>query len=174
MKKAFVLAVLAVLVTACGGTEQAHNDQDVSFAKEMVQHHQQALEMSRLVPDRSSSAPVLDLAARIEKAQDPEIKEMEGWLGAWGAAPADEHGGGHGDMAGMMTGAEMTQLAQASGTEFDRLWLELMIKHHRGAVDMAKKQLAEGADPGAKALAQRIIDAQQSEIGEMEQLLNQG
>ncbi|UJW36745.1 DUF305 domain-containing protein [Saccharothrix sp. AJ9571] len=176
------------------GQQAAHNQQDITFAQEMIQHHTQALDMAKLVPSRSSNPKVLDLAGRIEKAQDPEIKQLQGWLTGWGAAPATppslaqgtDHGSiphasgtptpgmDHGAMPGMMTGEEMTQLEQAKAAEFDRLWLELMIKHHQGAVEMARTELGTGSNADAKALAQQIIDAQQAEISEMENLLKQG
>lgn len=176
------------------GQQAAHNQQDITFAQEMIQHHTQALDMAKLVPPRSSNPKVLDLAGRIEKAQDPEIKQMQGWLTGWGAIPATppssahgtEHdsmpqasattapGMDHGSMTGMMTEDEMSQLEQAKNAEFDKLWLELMIKHHQGAVEMAKTELGTGSNADARALAQQIIDAQQAEISEMENLLKQG
>jgi uncharacterized protein (DUF305 family) len=81
--------------------------------------------------------------------------------------------GGMEGMGGMMTPEQMTALEQASGPEFDRMFLEMMVEHHRGAVEMAQTELDEGADPEAQALAQQIIDTQQAEITEMESLLQQ-
>ncbi|MBF6417356.1 DUF305 domain-containing protein [Nocardia farcinica] len=153
----------------------AHNDADVAFAQEMIPHHRQAVEMAALVPERSTDPRVRDLAARIQQAQDPEIATMTGWLQSWGA-PVD--GGGHagmgrGDMSmpGMMTDEQMAQLRAARGAEFDRMWLTMMIAHHEGAVQMSRTELAQGADPAAKALAQQIIDGQQAEIDQMRGLL---
>ncbi|WP_409181231.1 DUF305 domain-containing protein [Amycolatopsis sp. VS8301801F10] len=192
MRKIFfggaVLAA-ALLLGACGGpdapapapsAQAGHNAADVAFAQQMVPHHQQALEMAKMVPSRSSNPKVVDLAGRIDQAQDPEIRQMQGWLTAWGA-PSASHSmpGGHemsGDhqMTGMMSDADMKSLDAAKGADFDRSWLEMMIKHHQGAVEMAKTELAQGADAGAKALAQRIVDAQQAEIAEMQGLLKRG
>ncbi len=187
-----VLAVaVAALLTACGdqepdrGTQTGnttttssaadHNDQDVSFAQDMIPHHAQALGMAKMAPSRSTNPQVIDLAQRIEQAQDPEIQQMRTWLEQWGAdvPPADEGDGGeHGghDMPGMMAAEDMTALEKATGPDFDRRWLDMMIEHHQGAVTMATTELDKGGDPEARKLAQRIIDAQRAEIDEMTRL----
>ncbi|MCR3749171.1 DUF305 domain-containing protein [Lentzea californiensis] len=166
MKKSLIGAVVGMLVlSACGSP--ANTAADVEFAQGMVPHHEQALDMAKLVPSRSGNNEVRDLAQRIEKAQGPEISRMNEWLDRWGAK--QEHQG-H-DMAGMMSGDDMAELEKSSGAEFDRLWLEMMIKHHEGAVEMARTELAEGEDEGARKLAQEIIDGQQKEIAEMKTLL---
>ncbi|NUT94325.1 MAG: DUF305 domain-containing protein [Saccharothrix sp.] len=195
MRKNLVGAALAVLtagtvLAACGGstghdTGSTHtttttapssdrNDADIAFAQGMIPHHVGALDMSKLAQGRTSNPKVLDLAKRIEQAQDPEIKVMTEWLKAWGAAPTPEHGG-HGTTTGHgMDAADLEKLAQAKDTDFDRLFLELMIKHHQGAVDMSNTELRQGHNAGAKELARRIIDAQQAEIEEMKGLLPPG
>ena len=164
------------------GQQAGHNADDIAFAQQMIPHHSQALDMAKLVPSRSTNPKVVNLASRIEKAQDPEIKTMQGWLTSWGAGttssmpgmtdgsmPGMDHG-----MPGMMSDADMKQLKGVKGAEFDKMWLDMMVKHHQGAVDMAKTELAKGGDADAKALAQKIIDAQQAEITEMRGLLTQG
>lgn len=159
-----------------------HNAADVAFAQQMIPHHRQAVEMAGLVDGRSDNPKILDLAARIEEAQDPEIATLTGWLRAWGEpvdAPGDgghsmpgmDHGSG---MPGMMTDADMAALRAATGEDFDQRWVSMMIVHHQGAVEMAEVELAEGANPDAKKLAQQIIDAQNAEIREMQALLPQG
>jgi uncharacterized protein (DUF305 family) len=70
-----------------------------------------------------------------------------------------------------MTAEEMKQLEGAKGAEFDRMWMQMMIKHHEGAIDMARTELSKGSSAEAKALAQKIIDAQQAEITEMQALV---
>ena len=141
----------------------------------MIPHHAQALEMAKLVPSRSTNPKVLDLARRIEAAQEPEIRQMTGWLSAWDApVPSTTAGmdhGGHGSMPGTMTAEQMKQLTQVRGTEFDRRWLEMMIAHHQGAVEMAKTEQGAGGSAQAKAVAKKIIDGQQAEIAEMRGLL---
>ncbi|GAA3626151.1 uncharacterized protein (DUF305 family) [Lentzea atacamensis] len=159
---------------ASSGQAAGHNADDVTFAQGMVPHHQQALDMAKLVPTRSQNPKVLDLAKRVEAAQDPEITKMNEWLEAWGATtstPGMEHGSGHGSMQGMMSAEDMKMLEQAKGPAFDKMWLEMMIKHHEGAVAMARTELEKGGNGDAKKLAQEIIDAQQKEITEMRGLL---
>ncbi|UOX90574.1 DUF305 domain-containing protein [Amycolatopsis sp. FBCC-B4732] len=156
------------------GPRAGHNADDVTFARQMIPHHSQALDMAKLVPTRSTNPKVVDLAGRIEKAQDPEIKLMQGWLSTWGASATSTMPGMTAEsMPGMMSADDMTKLDAAKGTEFDRAWLDMMINHHRGAVGMAEYELSRGSNPDAKALAQKIIDAQQAEITEMQGLLQQ-
>lgn len=152
-----------------------HGEADVTFVQGMIPHHRQAVEMAALVAGRSRNAGVIDLAARIGSGQQPEIDAMTGWLGEWGMS-ADGGGMGgmdHGGMGGMMTPEQMQGLDVASGPAFDRMFLEMMTAHHRGAVEMAQAELRDGADPDALALARRIVDTQQAEITEMEALLAQ-
>ncbi|MDX8143225.1 DUF305 domain-containing protein [Lentzea sp. BCCO 10_0061] len=163
--------------TPAAGQQADHNEHDVKFAQEMIQHHQQALDMAKMVPGKSTNAKVLDIAKRIEGAQDPEIKKMTEWLTKWGAAPTStsmpgmDHGATGSSMPGMMTAEEMNKLQQANGAAFDRAWMEMMIKHHQGAIDMAKTHLEKGSNADSKKLAQEIITAQQAEITEMQGLL---
>lgn len=153
-----------------------HNAADVAFAKGMIPHHRQAVEMADLAPGRAQSAEVKKLAAAIRKAQDPEIRTLSGWLTSWGEeVPADgamDHSV-H-DMGGMMTAEEMTELENASGKAFDTAFMELMIKHHEGAVDMARTEQADGAHGPAKKMAGEIIDSQSAEIEQMNELLGKG
>ncbi|MET7677687.1 DUF305 domain-containing protein [Streptomyces seoulensis] len=186
-------ASAVVLLAACGGeqhsgthaahgapaasaTAGAHNAQDVSFAQGMIPHHQQALEMARLAPGHAASAEVKTLAARIEKAQDPEIRTMTGWLKSWGEEPSmagmdhTRHGGMAG-MSGMMSADDMTALEQSSGADFDRKFLTLMVVHHQGAVEMAQTEKAKGRDSRALEMADDVIAAQSAEIKQMKGLL---
>ncbi|WP_328773907.1 DUF305 domain-containing protein [Streptomyces sp. NBC_00286] len=156
-----------------------HNDADVSFATDMIQHHRQAVEMADLAADRASSQEVEDLATKIKGAQDPEIKTMSGWLTSWGEeVPADMSGmEGHdmgdmsSDMPGMMSSEDMDRLEKASGAEFDKMFLEMMIKHHEGAVEMAETQKADGKYGPAVKLADDVITAQTAEIEQMNKML---
>jgi uncharacterized protein (DUF305 family) len=168
-------APVPVPAPASGQQGGDHNADDVMFAQQMIPHHSQALDMAKLVPSRSSNPKVIDLAGRIEKAQDPEIRQMQGWLSTWGASSSsDMPGMNHGSMPGMMPAEDMTKLEAAKGTEFDEMWLDMMIRHHQGAVDMAETELGKGGSADAKALARKIIDAQRAEITEMQDLLRQG
>lgn len=158
---------------SAGGSATVHNQADITFASSMVPHHEQAIEMADLALTQARSAEVKNLATQIKTAQDPEIATMTGWLTAWGSAPmpSGDHDMGGMSMDGMMSAEEMTALEDASGTAFDRMWLQLMIKHHEGAVAMAKTQLAQGQSPAAKTLAQAVIDGQTKEIATMTALL---
>ncbi|WP_430331658.1 DUF305 domain-containing protein [Rhodococcus sp. ACT016] len=191
----------AVTTTAgASGTEQggAHNEADVAYVQMMIPHHEQAIEMAQLVPSRSSNPDVVALAAQIEKAQAPEIEQMEGWLKAWGVPePSETTAGGmdHGQMDhgspmtsmpmgtpgmpgmegsghGMMTAEQMQALENATGPEFDRMWIEMMIEHHQGAVASSEQILNTGESDQVRQLAQQIVSSQQAEIAQMEALLN--
>ncbi|MGW2832285.1 DUF305 domain-containing protein [Streptomyces sp. NPDC001286] len=153
----------------------AHNDQDMAFAQGMIPHHQQALEMARLAAGRASSPQVKDLASRIEKAQDPEIRTMNGWLKSWGMGMSSGMPGmGHSSMPGMMDAKDMAGLKKMSGKDFDSMFLTMMIEHHKGAVAMAGTEKAKGSYGPAKSMAGDIVDAQTAEITEMNKLLGKG
>ncbi|MGP4017647.1 DUF305 domain-containing protein [Saccharopolyspora sp. 5N708] len=158
------------------GSPAAHNAADVTFAQGMIPHHQQAIEMARLAPERAQSEQVKNLAREIEAAQGPEIETLSGWLRDWGVGESTMPGMDHGGMdhGGMMSDEERQQLDQARGAEFDRQFLSLMIRHHEGAIAMAQTEVSSGQFPAAKQLAQRIIDSQQAEINTMRGLLPQG
>ncbi|MBC2864380.1 DUF305 domain-containing protein [Streptomyces mexicanus] len=166
-----------------------HNAQDVSFAQQMIPHHRQAVAMADLAPTRAKSQQVKDLAARIRKAQDPEITTMTGWLRAWGAPvpdadatgmadmpgmPGMDHSGaGHSasPMPGMMSDSEMSGLEKLSGDAFDRAFLRMMVGHHEGALTMARTEQADGAYGPARAMAKSIVASQSAEITEMKKML---
>lgn len=150
------------------------NDADVDFAKGMIPHHEQAVQMSELVPDRSSDPAVIELAAAISKAQEPEIETMQRFLTEWTGSAATGHEGhdmGAMGMQGMVDGATMKRLGTLKGAEFDTLWLQSMIGHHEGAIAMANTEIADGADADAKDLAAEIVKTQQAEIDQMKQML---
>ncbi|MGQ4468209.1 DUF305 domain-containing protein [Streptomyces anthocyanicus] len=161
---------------SASASQGQHNAADVAFAKGMIPHHRQAVEMADLAPGRARSAEVKKLAADIKKAQDPEIRTLSGWLTSWGEDVPAEGAMDHsthdmGGMGGMMTAEEMTGLENASGKAFDTAFTELMIKHHEGAVEMARTEQADGAHGPAKKMAGEIIDSQSAEIEQMNALL---
>jgi uncharacterized protein (DUF305 family) len=223
-----LLALLAALATAVtlagcssGGakadstladvTSTSHDAADVTFAQDMIPHHRQAIAMAGLAAARASSPEVKALATRIEKAQDPEIITMTGWLASWGeptaaGTPASGMGGMNGTampratapmatdtagmgmggsamgamptatagasaMPGMMTDADLAKLTAATGRDFDRMFLTMMITHHRGAVTMATDEERDGRYAPAIALATTIRTSQTTEITEMSTLL---
>lgn len=148
------------------------NEADVMFAMKMIPHHQQAIELSEmLLAKENVDSRARRLAEDIKAAQGPEIEKLQKWLEEWGVAAEEQSGAmGHG-MDGMMTEEDMAALEEASGPEATVLFLEQMIVHHEGAVEMAKTEAENGSGPKAIALAQSIIDAQKTEIQEMKDLL---
>lgn len=196
-------ATAALLLTACGGNDNPgghaghdkssssapsskadHNAADVSFAKGMIPHHRQAVEMSELAASRASSPETKKLSQNIEKAQGPEIKQLSGWLKSWDekvppkndgmeSMEGMDHSGhsGDGGMPGMMTSKDMDKLKKMSGKEFDTAFLKMMVEHHKGAVSMAKTEQAKGDYKPAKDMAQDIVDSQNAEIQKMGKLL---
>ena len=151
------------------------NDADVDFATKMIPHHQQAVQMADMATRKATTAEVKQLATAIKAAQDPEIKLLTGWLTSWGKpVPTPQHGGGHGmggEMPGMMTEDEMADLGNATGSMFDRMWTQLMIKHHTGAVTMAKTEQQSGKDTAAVELAKKVETDQTKEIATMQRLM---
>ena len=193
-----LLLVLAVAlgISACGEDEKSdpsaartagngdvYNDADVEFATGMIPHHAQAIEMVVLAQDRPLDPEVARLRDQVREAQVPEVETMTDWLTSWGEeVPATsldhghaEHGtGGMEDMEempGMMTAEEMEELEQAPDGAFQELWLQMMIEHHEGAIEMAQTEQRDGEFPDAIALAEAIESGQQAEIELMEGLL---
>ncbi|RFU38899.1 DUF305 domain-containing protein [Actinomadura logoneensis] len=161
--------------TGTASSQAGHNGQDVMFAQMMIPHHRQAVDMAKTVLAKGSDPKVKNLAGRIEKAQAPEIEKMSGWLKAWGqpvpgAGDDSMANMGHG-MDGMMSDKQMADYNKASGKDLDRMFLTMMIEHHKGAVTMAQQEQKTGSAAEAKALAADIIKAQQAEITEMNGLL---
>jgi uncharacterized protein (DUF305 family) len=149
--------------------DDSPNSADVSFARMMIQHHSQALEMTELAPDRAESAKVKKLAERIAAAQGPEIDAMKGWLKTHGEK---ETGGGHdhASMPGMATEGQLRNLRAAQGKAFDQLFLTLMITHHEGAITMATDVKAQGNNIQVEEMADDTIAQQTSEINRMRDL----
>jgi uncharacterized protein (DUF305 family) len=155
------------------GQPAGYNADDVAFATDMIPHHQQAVELSAMVPDHSTNDQLVALAKQISAAQQPEINVMKVFLVQWNENPHTNSGhSGHGStMQGMVDSATMTKLTSLNGAEFDRLWLESMISHHQGAIEMAKAEIANGDNVDAKTLAKNIVTTQEAEIGQMKQML---
>ena len=181
---------LALTLSACGSgdstsdqTSQSasvdHNDADVAFASDMLQHHAQALTMVDLTEGRPLDPAVQQLADDIRAAQAPEIETMTGWLGDWDETVPDTSGsmgsmGGmemDSSMPGMMSADEMTSLENAADAGFQTMWLEMMLAHHEGAVEMAKTEQADGQYQPAIDLAGSIVSSQSKEIATMKGLL---
>ena len=152
-------------------------DGDVKFMQGMIPHHAQALEMTALVAERTASEAMRRLAQRIELSQEDEIEMMQAWLDERGQAVTEvdaHHADGWEPMPGMLTPDEMAQLAAATGNAFDRLFLERMIEHHRGAVTMVENLLEQrGAaqDSQLFAFTSDVTSDQTAEIDRMDAML---
>ncbi|MFF2898979.1 DUF305 domain-containing protein [Streptomyces sp. NPDC057966] len=203
------VAVLALALSACGSSDGSKsdgssmpgmdhgsasasapataggtfNDADVKFAQQMIPHHQQAIEMAKLADGRAADPEIKKLATAIEKAQDPEINTMKGWLTSWGKPlpsssssmgdmPGMDHGSDGSGMPGMMSDKDMDDLAAAKGKDFDKKFAQLMIGHHQGAVTMAEDEQKHGDNAGAKKLAGAVVTAQTAEIEQMNKIID--
>jgi uncharacterized protein (DUF305 family) len=160
------------------GQAAQHNEQDVMFAQMMIPHHRQAIAMADLAAARASSPKVKSLAADIKKEQTPEIQRLSGWLAGWGSSvpsPGMSGMGGmeHGGMDGVMSDKDMKELEAAKGAAFDKAFLRMMIKHHEGAVTMARTEQSAGRFPEAKTMATGIVSSQSAEIAKMRNMLKQ-
>lgn len=158
---------------------------DVMFVRMMIPHHEQAIEMSDIILAKSDIPPdTTALAEKIKAEQAPEIDQMTTWLDQWGQPPGPRdghrgHGGGGmpvmgNDMSmmdGMLSADELQQLFDAEGTDAARLYLEQMIAHHEGAIDMAQGEVSDGTYQPTVDLARSIIDTQQQEIARMREML---
>jgi uncharacterized protein (DUF305 family) len=156
-------------------TNADFNADDVMFSQMMIPHHEQAIEMADIAldPTIGASEEVRALATQIKAAQDPEIMQMKDLLNSWGEtmemSGSMDHSSG---MAGMLSADEMARLSTLTGAEFDRAWIEGMIAHHNGAIDMAKVVVGGGKSAEAIELGNAIIAAQTSEIAELQDLLS--
>lgn len=174
--------------TAANGDE--FNAADVEFATEMVQHHAQALQMVDLTMPRRLDPQVQRLAEGIRAAQATEIEQMTDWLTDWDQPIPEtvrDHANAHNDsgaesgadggmepeaeMPGMLSAEQMAELEAAPASSFEGLWLESMLEHHRGAVEMARTEQADGAFAAAIDTAAVIESSQLAEITHMEDLL---
>lgn len=205
---------MAVAITACGNSTNSEgtppsansvqtssvapastqNHADMMFARHMIPHHQQAIEMSDIILAKPGIDPrVVDMANQIKAAQGPEIAQMQGWLDQWGmpgmnGMPGNmpHHGGmnhepmmpgmdgmpGMAGMDGMVSPQDMQALKNAQGVEASRLFLTHMIAHHEGAITMSEDAIANAQYPETVALAESIVTNQKQEIETMKQILS--
>ncbi len=162
----------------------AEGSVDAGFARDMGVHHEQAVEMSTLVRDRTEDPEVRQLALDILLTQQHQAGQMNGWLAAWGlplrsaAAPMAWAGDGHdhgtdGRMPGLATPEQMERLASETGAEADRLYLALMIPHHEGGVDMAELAVERADQRAVRTLADAIIRSQEAELSLLRAMLDE-
>jgi uncharacterized protein (DUF305 family) len=196
-----IAAALAAgtLLSACGGSDSTgaepggthtaangdvYNDADVTFAQQMIPHHAQAVEMADMTRGRDLSPEVAQLAAGVMDAQTPEIETMTDWLTSWGEEVPEtmrDHANAHegdmeelpgDDMPGMLSRQDLEALESATGSEFEEMWLEMMVEHHQGAIEMAADEQGAGAFAPAIALAEDIEIGQTAEVEQMTELLD--
>ena len=172
-------------VSSTAPSNAEHNDADVAFAQMMIPHHRDAVAMAELAAGRAQNAEVKELAAQIQAAQQPEIDQLTGLLNDWGAevlpsnsmegmghggTPSTSDMGDMGDMSSMMTPAQMEQFRNATGAQFDEMFLTMMIEHHRSAISAAQEEIEQGSNSDAKQLAEKIVADQTAEITRMQQM----
>ncbi|SEB28564.1 Uncharacterized conserved protein, DUF305 family [Nocardioides exalbidus] len=168
-----------------------HTEADVEFVEMMIPHHEQALEMAALVPDRAGDPGLLAMVERMEVSQADEIQQLKDWLttnassdsaqgdhGDHGSDHGSDHGGDHGDqhadMPGMLTPQQLDRMRDLDGRAFDRYFLRAMINHHDGAIMMVQ-DLMDGGEGGQETtifqLANHIGSDQAVEIAAMKRRL---
>ncbi|MCC7021607.1 MAG: DUF305 domain-containing protein [Thermomicrobiales bacterium] len=177
--------LVALLVAGAALWANAHrfpadDSVEAGFARDMVVHHDQAVTMALLIRDRTDDPALKSLATDILLTQQNQIGQMLGWLQVWGLPATGPDlpmaWMGHpveGQMPGMATPEQMTNLEQLRGEAADVAFLQMMIRHHEGGVPMAEMALEESDTPQVRDLAQAIVSTQQAEIGIMEGMLAQ-
>jgi len=157
----------ALLLSGCATATQLNSQysaDDISFAEMMIPHHEQAIEMSDIALLNTTNPDLLELAQEIKSAQSPEIEVMKGWNGVKTSTHA-----GH-MMDGMLSESELADLRDAKAKAFDLLFLQEMIKHHEGAIEMAQA-VVNSKNKAVADLATSIIKTQELEISTMKELL---
>ncbi len=172
--KTLVSVGLAIYLLLSGCTQQVSKSSatelssvDEMFLEMMIPHHDQALEMAQFAEKNTSNPEILALAKTIDEEQHKEIELMSGWLGGEGS---HEHGHEGHTMDGMLSQEQMTALEKAKDKEFDRLFLEGMILHHEGAIEMTQMVISSETKE-VRDLAESIIKSQTDQIDQMKKLL---
>lgn len=193
---AVLVAVIAVALLVAGGglavalgvgraTTPAADSVDAGFAQDMSRHHLQAVEMANLASSRSTDPEVRQLAFDISSTQNNQAGRMQGWLTLWGlpitnrtpmawmdsGTPMSMGSGTGAPMPGMATKDELAQLRSLSGSDFDVLFLQLMIRHHQGGSAMAQEGAARASEPAVRGLARSIAETQAAETETMRAML---
>ena len=167
MKRLLLVMITALLLSGCAASTQSNSEyssDDIAFAEMMIPHHEQAIEMPEIAFLNTTNPDVLKLAQEIKDAQSPEIELMMSWTGVKTSTHA-----GH-MMDGMLSQSELSDLRKEKDKEFDRLFLEGMIKHHEGAIEMAQ-DVAASKNKDVADLSAAIISAQELEIAKIKELL---
>jgi uncharacterized protein (DUF305 family) len=168
----------AALASLFAGSAPGDDSAEAGFARDMMVHHAQAVEMAEIVRDRTESEEMRTLAADIALTQQGQIGQMQGWLAVWGLSPTRTGPAmawmGHpteGRMPGMAGPEEVEALREVSPEEMDIRFLQLMIPHHQAAIPMAETVLERSDRPEVERLAGAIASSQQAEIEVMQDLL---
>jgi len=176
---AVILAVVS-LVLVLASRPPADDSPEAGFARDMMVHHAQAVQMAEIARDKTESQTVRTIAADMALTQQAQIGMMQGWLTTWGLPVAGTEAAmgwmGHpveGLMPGMATPEEIDRLRDASPEEADVLFLMLMIPHHQAAIPMAEAILGRTDRPEVEQLAQAIANSQQLEIQMMQEMLRE-
>lgn len=144
------------------------NAVDVAFLQKMVRHHEQALDLSALVPGHTTNPDLIALMQQIASQQRNEMDGFRAQLLQWESPLVAPPGT---DIDGMVDQATMAKLQRLHGAAFDKLWLQTMIAHHQGAIDMTRAEIAQGHSPDVISIAKSVAAAQQTEIDQMNHLL---
>lgn len=181
---AAVIVLLTALATVTVTTRilapPGEDSVEVGFARDMIVHHAQAVEMAELIRGRTEDARIAAMASDIALTQQAQLGRMQGWLAlwnrtqtvvgprmAWMGHPADR------PMPGMATRAELTTLAESEGRDAERLFLELMIDHHLAGIDMAQMAAAKTEVPDVRRLAEAMASGQEAEVEALRALLSE-
>jgi uncharacterized protein (DUF305 family) len=172
--KFLTAALITALLTLSGCASESSNNSgvelssvDAMFLEMMIPHHNQAVEIAHLAEKNTKNPEILEIAKAIDEEQDKEVKLMSGWLGKTGG---NEHAHEGHTMDGMLSPEQMESLEKAKDTEFDKLFLEGMILHHEGAIDMTQ-MVVESFNKEIRNLASSIISSQTAQIEQMKKLL---
>lgn len=152
-----------------GGSGQAagqHNDADVTFAQGIYTQHGYATALAGLVASQGGSKQVADIAKRVQDTDQQEVSQLGTWLSAWGASTPST-----GQNSGDASAQTLAQLKQVHGADFDKQWLQAMIAQHTNELALAGTEQSSGANPEAKALAQRLTATDQQDIQQLTPLL---
>ena len=174
------LVLVAVVVVFLGSRAPGDNSAEAGFARDMMVHHAQAVEMAEILRDKTENGRMRTLAADMALTQQGQIGQMQGWLAVWGlpitGTEPQMSWMGHemdGQMPGMATPKEINTLRNAPPEEAKKQFLRLMIPHHKAALEMSDAILARTSRPEVRNLALAIKDSQKAEISNMEELLKE-
>jgi len=175
-------AALSVLTGVGTDRPPAVDSVDAGFARDMATHHDQAVQMAQVVRDNSTDPAVRLLAFDVETGQLAQIGQMRGWLDAWGQTGQSEipqmawmgHSVSPGQlMPGMATTSELGKLRGLRGKAMDVYFLQLMIRHHTGGLEMAQYGAAHASKTYVRTMSSAIVTAQQNEVVTMEHMLRE-